>query len=124
MLKSDVSVLAKEVELSSRVAGSEAEIGRNLPVSWIQRQAVRIIASDLGKKVDPPIPFLLPGFNALLQHQDFRRIYRNLGIVTVGTPLLVPIFSLRQQVRKGPQRNQKLWYHLCIIVDSEGPARI
>ena len=64
MLKGDVSILAQEVKLSSRVAGSEAEIGRNLPVSWIRSQAVRIVASDLSKKVDPPIPFLLPDFNA------------------------------------------------------------
>ena len=56
MLKGDVSILAKEVKLSSRVAGSEAEIGRNLPVSWIRSQAVRIVASDLSKKLIPLFP--------------------------------------------------------------------
>jgi len=58
MLKGHVSILTKNVKLSSSVTGCEAEIGRNL------------------------------------------------GIVTVGTPLLVPILSL------------------CIIVNSEGSAGV
>merc|ERR1711971_1140755 len=58
MLKGGISILAEEVKLSTRVAGGEADVGRNL------------------------------------------------RIVTVGPPLLIPILSL------------------CIIVDSEGPARV
>ena len=42
----------------------------------------------------------------------------------MSSPLLVPILSLCQQVKKCNQHDHQLQSYLCIIVDSEGSARV
>ena len=47
MLKGDVSILAKEVKLSTRVARSEAKVGRNLPTFMRRVSGMKSIANEI-----------------------------------------------------------------------------
>ena len=47
MLKGDVPIVAKEVKLSTRVARSEAEVGRNLTTFMRGESGMKSIATEM-----------------------------------------------------------------------------
>ena len=53
MLKGDVPIVAKEVKLSTKVARSEADVGRNLPTFVRRELGMKNIATKITPSISP-----------------------------------------------------------------------